>query len=1143
MFLYLRATLVALSTLCIGSVAPSSVAASSVVVAADVRPVAAAVSSAAAAGPQLISWGDGRAGQLGDGRRFGQLTPGLVDSGALSGRTVDALYTGYSGSCATSSGTLVCWGANARLLGDTRAQAETPTSVPIEVDPQNVFTGKTITAVGLGGFHLCAVASNDLYCWGGTAVAPVPGPRPDVTVPIGRDVFAGRTLSALAVGANHTCVIAEAELYCFGLNDRGQLGDGTTDPRYTPTLVGGALAGKQVTAVAAGEYRTCAVADGDAYCWGSNIGGALGDGSRIDRLTPQAVSSAAFGGEPVTQVAVGTDHACAVAGGAAFCWGYGGYGQLGAGPDVASSLTPAAVTADGALAGREVTSVTASFRSSCAVASGSAFCWGANESGELGVGVEDGKTVLVSTVPLPVATAGTWGSDPVTTLNAPSSTACALVQGRVWCWGSNEENRTGDPRPIRAVPPFSVPLTGALASAQITQIAAGEAHSCMIADELPYCWGAIATTSPELFSAVPYPVDTDGVLTGKTLSQLSSGDGMSCVLADGLPYCWGVGAFRAPVPEEPGADGSTSEQPVDPTPIAIDTAAFAGRPMTALSVGGQTACGVADGQVYCWGEISRKLGRADQTTPYVPALVDGTDALSGKTVTAVAVGSQHVCAIADGNPYCWGPDYRGTVGGRDAPYGAVAIDISGALAGLTATSVAVGPESSCVIADGRVFCWGEATMLGGLYGEQGDSPVPVEVLGQSGLAGHPVTSLSIGAQLACGVADGEAYCWGYRSSSRYGPPEVFDLDGATGGAAVSAVSIGQQHALALALPLPGTVRPIGVVDTGTLNGPAFRIDGWAIDPDTAESPVAVDVQDRRPDGTSTVVRVTADGSRPDVAAAYPGAGAAHGFSASIALTVAGVHEVCASAVDSEIADARTLIGCRTVELPGPVGVLDVARMTDPGVLSVQGWVAQPGATDLDTEVHVYVTAPDGTVVGYPGIMTGIARPDVTAALGWPDDHTGFSTSIPVTQTGTHQVCAFGIGTTRGTSSARPPTNTLLGCRSVEVRNAFGNLDEVIWQAGALHVRGWSLNPNATGGPVEIHVYDFGPAGAVGTPGLFTGVDRPDVLAVFPGLGDRPGFDLTVQTTGAGLHTVCAFGITTSGGTGNVLLGCRDVTVG
>lgn len=341
----------------------------------------------------------------------------------------------------------------------------------------------------------------------------------------------------------------------------------------------------------------------------------------------------------------------------------------------------------------------------------------------------------------------------------------------------------------------------------------------------------------------------------------------------------------------------------------------------------------------------------------------------------------------------------------------------------------------------------------------------------------------------------------------------------------------------------GTARPIGSVDTGVLSGVTYSVSGWAFDPDTANRPISVDVWDFRPDGSATGVRVTAAGSRPDVGQVFPGAGSAHGFAASLTLSVAGAHQVCAFAIDSELPDLNTLIGCRSVTVSGPIGSLDTVRMIVPNRLSVEGWAAQPGAPDRDTELRVRVTAPDGSVSTYAGIMTEVIRDDVRNVFGWTSGRTGFGTEIPINQTGRHTVCVSAVGTDQGVTSPITPSISLLGCPVVDVQNTFGSFDDLTWAAGSLRVRGWALNPNRTTVPTEIHVYDYGPSGVVGRSGLFTGTARPDVVAVYPGLGTAPGFDLTLPTSGSGKHTVCVFGITAGGGTGNTLIGCRDVTVG
>jgi hypothetical protein len=334
-------------------------------------------------------------------------------------------------------------------------------------------------------------------------------------------------------------------------------------------------------------------------------------------------------------------------------------------------------------------------------------------------------------------------------------------------------------------------------------------------------------------------------------------------------------------------------------------------------------------------------------------------------------------------------------------------------------------------------------------------------------------------------------------------------------------------------PSGSNTDPIGTWDGATVSGRSYQVSGWAFDPNAPQQVINVDVYDHRPDGTDTGVRLSTGGGRPDVAGAYSGAGGNSGFTGSIQLDGAGRHSVCLYAINVGAGNNKQ-IQCRDVVVPGPSGYLDAAASNGESTLGVSGWASDPDGPTAAEDIHFYVSGPRGT--GFSVTKTGQPRGDVKAAIPWVGPNSGFSATIPTQGAGENRVCAFAI-------NVRPPnTNPQIGCRTVLVQNAFGTLDAVRFSGGRIVASGWALNPNRKTPPVEVHVYDTGPAGLRVTPGILANTSRPDVSGVYPGYGAAHGFEAAVSATGSGRHSVCVFAITAGGGAGNTMLGCKDVQV-
>src|SRR5690606_39736769 len=132
-------------------------------------------------------------------------------------------------------------------------------------------------------------------------------------------------------------------LYCWGYNLYGRLGDGTRTDRWTPVAVQ-APAGVVLSGVVAGAAHTCAHGSDDKlYCWGYNSSGQLGDGTTTERWTPVAVQAPE--GVTLSGVVAGEAHTCADGSdGKVYCWGLNFFGQLGDGTNT-ERWTPVAVQA------------------------------------------------------------------------------------------------------------------------------------------------------------------------------------------------------------------------------------------------------------------------------------------------------------------------------------------------------------------------------------------------------------------------------------------------------------------------------------------------------------------------------------------------------------------------------------------------------------------------------------------------------------------------------------------------------------------------------------------------------------------------------------------------------------------------------
>jgi alpha-tubulin suppressor-like RCC1 family protein len=356
------------------------------------------------------------------------------------------------------------------------------------------------------------------------------------------------TFRAVTVGVLHSCAITAAGgAYCWGWGRVGQLGNGDTASSPIPVRVAG---GHHFVAVTAGRYHTCGLtADSSAYCWGVNTLGQIGTDS--------------------------LGESCA--------------GTKDPNKRFACSWHPRLVAG-----GRRFAAISAGAMHTCGVAAnGEASCWGSNGGGTLG----SESAPAVANVPIPVA-----GGLRLAALGAGLNHSCGVtVDGRVYCWGDNEDNQLGNNAMKESKSPVAVAAT-----VTFRAVTAGGEHTCGITvDSVAYCWGK------------------------SEHGRLGIGENMY---------------------------ESMRGKKHQSSPAAVE-----GRlAFQSLSAGGAHTCGVAtDGRAYCWGDnLDGRAGIGKGGWATKPDAVDGD-----LRYTVISAGDYHSCAITtDGAAYCWGSNSDGQLG-------------------------------------------------------------------------------------------------------------------------------------------------------------------------------------------------------------------------------------------------------------------------------------------------------------------------------------------------------------------------------------------------------------------------------------------------------------------------------------------------
>jgi hypothetical protein len=373
---------------------------------------------------------------------------------------------------------------------------------------------------------------------------------------------------ALVMSSQSVCGLAKGgTAYCWGLNNYGQLGDGTTDDfTAQPRIVAGGHTFKQI---AHSYTHGCGLADDRRlWCWGANESGQLGTASPL--LTRLPVE--AGGGRTYTEISVGAWHTCALADdpfgidtGMAFCWGSNAGLQLGINdifpsstsvPQRVSNLVPVFDLVTERFPPLRFRKLISNAVSTCGLSEGydprtylpaPGFeiwkCWGSNYAGLFG----NGEFLVTPIYPKPALTTldpasvrfHTYGDGHLCVIAVPL--ANPLAPKRAYCAGVDTDGQLGDGATEYAAQPYPVEVIGGI---DFKSVSAGSVHTCALNSVgAAYCWGAndLGQLGTGTTTASDRPV---AVSTTLRFREIYAGNRYSCALTkQDEAYCWGRNEF------------------------------------------------------------------------------------------------------------------------------------------------------------------------------------------------------------------------------------------------------------------------------------------------------------------------------------------------------------------------------------------------------------------------------------------------------------------------------------------------------------------------------------------------------------------------------------------------------------------------
>jgi len=639
-------------------------------------------------------------------------------------------------------------------------------SVEVNVTIRSLYW-KQISA---GDYHTVAIKSNGtLWAWGLNGNGQLGDGTTTYRSTPTQESSASAEWCQVSAGYAHTVAVKkDGTLWVWGYNGSGQLGDGSTTRKLIPTQENSAS--MEWNQASAGHYHTVATkSNGTLWAWGLNNYGQLGDGTTSNRLVPTQEDSIST---EWSQVSTGDYHTVATkSDGTLWAWGYNNVGQLGD-----STRTNKTIPIQESTSAEDWSAISAgSYHTVALKNNGTLWGWGDNTYGQLG----DGSTTANSNPIQEITNAEDWSA-----ISAGSYHTVALKSnGTLWAWGYNSHGQLGDGSMINN----SSPIQESTRTEDWSAISAGSSHTVALkSNGTLWAWGdnryGQLGDGTIINHNIPQQENSKDILW----SIISAGSLHTVALKNnGTLWAWGRNDY--------GQLGNNSTTNSSSSLIQEITGA---EDWSVVSAGnGQTMALKNNGTLWVWGRNDYgQLGDGSTTNSSSPI----QEITGAEDWSVISAGDLHTVALkSNGTLWAWGRNDYGQLGDGSTTNSSSPIqEITGAE---DWSDISAGAYHTVALkSNGTLWAWGYNR-----FGELGDgstidSSNPIqEITGVEDWSG-----ISAGAYHTVALkSNGSLWAWGYNKYGRLGDGSTTDssspVQESTGAKDWSVVSAGSSHTVAL----------------------------------------------------------------------------------------------------------------------------------------------------------------------------------------------------------------------------------------------------------------------------------------------------------------------------------------------------------